>query len=110
MIFGLTQDAVLGMYLGINGLVKTFFGFMGFYLDRWIPLEQSALRPLVLMMLALLDNILLGGMLLLLRLGLEADFWFDAGIEAVVTGIIGTLIFRTYDRLKFPPKDFRRLD
>lgn len=110
MVFGLTQDAVLGTYLGINGLVKTLFGFLGAYLDRWIPLEQSAIRPFVLTFLALLDNIFLGGMLLLLRLGPESNFWLEAGIEAAATGIIGAIVFKTYNRLKFPPKDFRRLD
>ena len=42
--FGLLQDAISGIYLGLNGLSKTLMGFGGAYLSKWLLLEGLLAR------------------------------------------------------------------
>ncbi|MGH9339190.1 MAG: rod shape-determining protein MreD [Acidobacteriota bacterium] len=106
---GLIQDAITGIYLGLNGLSKTVLGFAGAYLGRRVTFESFLSRVILIGMLSLIDRVLILVMLLLLNQPLVEGFWMNALIKATVTGVLGGVIFSIYDRLKHPRKDFRRL-
>jgi rod shape-determining protein MreD len=108
-IFGLVRDNILGIPLGLNGLSKTLLGFLASYLNRWIASESKLVRPAVLVLLAFLDKMILSGMLALVGQSLPGSIWVYAISEAVVTGAVGEMFFRFYNRIKLPPKNFRRL-
>lgn len=110
MIFGLLQDLISGIYLGLNGLSKTMFGFAVAYLSTWIFCERFFQRLLVIAVLSLLDNTVVFGLLALLKQPLVEWLWAHVLIKALVTGVGGGFFFRAADRIKFPPKDFRRLE
>lgn len=108
-LFGLIQDVVYDLYLGLNGLSKTLMGFCGAYLSRWVPLEEGSLRPLLFALLSLLDSCLVWSLLTLLTLPVKPGFWAEAMVRSMVTALVAEVVFRIYDRIKSPPKDFRRL-
>ncbi len=109
-IFGWLQDAVFGMFLGLNGSSKTILGFLGAYLSKWLVLEQLFARFVMLGLLSLLDNVMVAGIAIILGQPLPHGFWLRTLIEIPVTGVAGGIIFQVYDRMKFPQKDFRRLE
>ncbi len=108
-MFGWLQDAVFGMFLGLNGSSKTILGFMGAYLSKWLVLEQLFARFVMLGLLSILDNGMVAGIAIILGQPLPHGFWLRALIEIPVTGVAGGIIFQVYDRMKLPRKDFRRL-
>lgn len=110
MAFGLIQDWILGGLWGLNGLSKTVLGFSAHYLSMWVMLEGVVARLVLITLLSLLDSGIVYGMLHLLGQPLGQGVWTYALIKALVTGVAGGLIFRLYDRVKFPPKDFRRIE
>lgn len=106
--FGWLQDAISGTYLGLNGLSKTLIGFGGSYLSKWLVLEGFWARCIVIGVLSLVDNSVVAGMGVLLGQPIVQKVWLWILVEVSVTGLLGGGIFQIYDRLKFPPKDFRR--
>jgi rod shape-determining protein MreD len=108
-VFGLVRDNLLGVYLGLNGLSKTLLGFAASYLNRWVDSESRWVRPAILILLSFSDRIIVSGTLLLLGQSLPPSIWIYTASEAVATGAVGELFFRFYDRIKLPPKNFRRL-
>jgi rod shape-determining protein MreD len=108
-IFGLVRDSILGLDLGLNGLSKTLLGFLSAYLNRWIASESRLVRPAVLFLLAFSDRIILSGMLSMIGQSQPKSFMLYAVSEALVTGILSEMFFRFYNRIKLPPKNFRRL-
>jgi len=108
-IFGLVRDNILGLYLGLNGLSKTLLGFAASYLNRWIASESNLVRPAILVLLSFSDKMILSGMLSLLGQSQPELYLVYAASEAVVTGAVGEMFFRFYNRIKAPPKNFRRL-
>ena len=109
-LFGWLQDAIFGMFLGLNGSSKTILGFLGAYLGKWLVLEQLFARFVMLGFLSFLDNGIVAGIATLLGQPLPHGFWLRTLIEIPVTGVAGGIIFQVYDRVKFPQKDFRRLE
>ena len=107
--FGWLQDAISGIFLGLNGLSKTLLGFGGSYLSRWLVLDAPLSKCAMLAGLCVLDNAVVVGMGALLGQPVPQGIWLRSAIEVPVTGIAGALICGIYDRFKFPPKDFRQL-
>jgi len=54
--FGLLQDAISGIYLGLNGLSKTLMGFGGAYLSKWLLLEGLPARCVLIGLLSVVDE------------------------------------------------------
>jgi rod shape-determining protein MreD len=108
-IFGFVRDNILGLYIGLNGLSKTLLGFAASYLSRWIASESNLVRPAILVLLSFSDKMIVSGMLSLLGQSQPELYWIYAASEAVVTGATGEMFFRFYNRIKAPPKNFRRL-
>lgn len=109
-ILGWFQDAIFGMFLGINGSSKSLIGFVGSHLNKWLVLENFFARFLMVGVLSLLDSGVATGIAVILKQPLLPGFWVQALIKMPVTGVIGVIIFQVYDRIKFPRKDFRRLE
>ena len=108
-LFGLVRDNLLGTYFGLNGLSKTIIGFSASYVSRWIAAESRLVRPALIVLLAFLDKMIVAGMLAVLGQSISDALWLSALSEAIVTGFLGESFFRLYNRVKSPPKNFRRL-
>jgi rod shape-determining protein MreD len=108
-VFGLVKDNTLGLLLGLNGLSKTLLGFAASYLNRWIASESNLIRPAILALLSFSDKMIVSGMLILLGQSQQESVWIYAISEAIITGVVGEVFFRFYNRIKLPPKNFRRL-
>lgn len=108
--FGLLLDVVERLPLGLNGLSKTVLAFGAAYLARWVILETFLLRVLVLSLLALGDRLIVYAMFALLVESPPTGYGRSALVQAVATGLTGGVLFQVLDRLKRPPKDFRRLN
>ena len=104
--FGLLSDLLSGTLLGLNGLSKTVIGFLAGFL-RLGAMAKGALGRLLLLGAAVsLDTALIIAILDLLGQPLqEGSVWILAG-RSVLTSVAGVFVFRSYDRIKFPPKDF----
>ncbi len=107
--FGLLQDAVSGIFLGLNGLSKTLMGFGGAYLSKWLLLEGLVARGVLIGLLSAVDEGIVVGMRALLGQTIQQEVWLRILIQVPVTGIVGAVIFHFYDRIKFPEKDFRQI-
>lgn len=107
--FGLLQDWMLGVMLGLNGLSKTLLAFCASYLSRWLTAASIPVRFLMLSVFSLLDIFIIFVMLGLLDQPLRERWGADFSIEVLVTGGGGALIFSVYDRFKQSRKDFRHL-
>lgn len=109
IVFGLLGDMISGLYLGLNGLSKTVLGFITSHLSHWMILEGFWGRFPLIGLLSLCDSGIVFGILRVLQQPVTETFWWQALVKTVVTGVAGGIFFQVYDRMKFPPKDFRRL-
>ena len=109
-LFGMVQDYLVGVPVGLNGLSKTIIAFGASYLNRWASADLGSLRILFIALLAIMDRAIILATLFLL--GLQVSPLRPAEIlsSAVLTGVVGEVFFRLYDKIRFPPKDFRRLE
>lgn len=108
-LFGILQDYLSGAFIGLNGLSKTLLGFAASYISRWSAPDLGSWRILIIAFLAVFDRILVLGILLLLGQTLSTPNPIEAFSSAALTGALGELFFRLYDKIRFPPKDFSRL-
>ena len=108
--FGLVQDYFSALYLGLNGLSKTFFGFSGSYLRKWVTLEGFFAQWILIILLSLLDSTIVYAMLGILGQPLREAFWWDILIKSIMTATAGIIVLRIYNRVKFPRKDFSRIE
>ena len=104
--FGLLQDAISGIYLGINGLTKTLMGFGASYLSKWLLMEGLLARCFLIALLSLTDDLLVVGIRALVGQTIQQEIWLRTLIRVPVTGVAGGVFFCIYDRIKFPEKDF----
>jgi rod shape-determining protein MreD len=109
-LFGITGDYVMGLYIGINGLSKTLVGFGATYLSGVLASDLGLARVLLFIGIALIDRGLVHLMLVVI-----GDKWptislLSLGLSAFVTGIVMEVFFRLYDKIRFPPTDFRRVE
>ena len=107
IIFGLVQDVVqLLPFIGLNGVTKTLVGFASAYLSRWIFLRGVGPRVFSASTITVLDGMLLWGLLWLLGGVPPVQNWQSMATRVAVTGVVGSLIFSLYERVRFPQKDF----
>jgi len=104
-IFGILEDYLVGIPIGLNGLSMTLIGF----LSRWMSTELGPFRVLLFVGLALLDRAIILGTLYVLAQNVSPVRIDGLLLSAILTGIIGEVFFGLYDKIRFPPKDFRRL-
>ncbi len=104
--FGWLQDAISGIYLGVNGLTKTIMGFGASYLSKWLLVEGLLARCILIGLLSLADDLLVAGMRALLGQTVHPEIWLRMLIRVPITGVAGGIFFFVYDWVKFPEKDF----
>jgi rod shape-determining protein MreD len=109
-IFGILEDYLVGIPIGLNGLSMTLVGFLSGYLSRWMSTELGPFRVLLFAGLALLDRVIILGTLYVLAQNVSPVRIDGLLLSAFLTGIIGEVFFGLYDKIRFPPKDFRRLN
>ncbi len=107
-LFGLSEDYIFGIPLGMNGLSKSLLGFAASYLSRWAAPDLGLLRGLILAVVAVLDRLIVVGLMWLLGLKSSPLAIPDLLSSAAISGALGEVFFRLYDKIRFPPKDFRR--
>lgn len=106
--FGLLADLLSGTLLGLNGLSKTLIGFLVGILRLRAAVEDALGRMLLLGAAACLDTVLIVAILDLLgRAFLDSSVPFFV-MRGLLTAVFGVFVFRGYDRIKFPPKNFSR--
>ncbi|MEE2822544.1 MAG: rod shape-determining protein MreD [Acidobacteriota bacterium] len=105
-MFGWIQDAILGVYLGINGFSKTLGSFGISYLSRWITMDSLLARCILVGLMSLFDDLLVMGMRTFLGQTVQQEIWLQVFLGVPVTGLVGGGFFFAYDRLQFPRKDF----
>ena len=106
--FGLLSDLLVGTLLGLNGLSKTLIGYLVGLLRVRAAAEGVLGRMLLLAAAAALDTVLMVAILDLLGQPLRDSSVSFIAIRSCVAAAAGVFIFRGYDRIKFPPKDFSR--
>ncbi len=105
--FGLVQDVVqLLPFIGLNGVTKTLVGFASAYLSRRIFLRGVGPRVFSASAITVLDGMLLWGLLWLLGGVPPVQSWQSMTTRVLVTGVVGSLVFALYERVRFPEKDF----
>lgn len=108
-LFGILQDYFLGVHLGLNGLSKTLLAFSAVYVSRWSAPELGFVRGIMLGIMTLANRYIILGTLLVLGQKISPGYFVEVFSSGAITGIVGEVFFRLYDKIKFPPKDFRRL-
>lgn len=108
-IFGIVHDYWLGIYLGLNGLSKALVGYSSAYLSQLVAAEVGSLRGVLMGVLSLVDQLLVIGLLLLLGEPWPQTEIYEIIVSSVLTGFVGEIFCRSYDKIRFPPADFRRL-
>ena len=108
-VFGITTDYLLGIYLGLNGMSKTILGFSTSYVSQWVANDSAGLRFGYISVASVIDQLIVIAMLLLLGEHLSPGQLVPVITGSIVTGIAGTVFFQMYDKIRFPPMDFRRL-
>ncbi len=106
--FGLLSDLLMGTLLGLNGMSKTVIGFLVGLLRLRAAAEGVLGRILLLGAAASLDTVLIVVILDLLGRPVSDDSLQFIVIRSCLTSVVGVFIFRGYDRIKFPPKNFSR--
>ncbi len=106
--FGLLSDLLLGTLLGLNGLSKTLIGCLVGLLRLRAAAEGVLGRMLLLGAAASLDTVLIAAILDLLGQPLSDSSLLFIVTRSCLTSVVGVFIFRGYDRIKFPPRDFSR--
>ena len=109
MGFGLLQDAISGIYLGLNGLTKTLMGFGASYLSKWLLMEGLVARGVLIGVLSLADDLMVVGIRALLGQTIQLEIWLRILFGIPITGVAGGIFFFIYDRFKFPEKDFSKI-
>ena len=106
--FGLLSDLLMGTLLGLNGLSKTVIGCLVGLMRLRTAAEGVLGRMLLLAAAASLDTVLIVAILDLLgRPVAESSLPFILA-RSCLTSVVGVFIFRGYDRIKFPPRNFSR--
>lgn len=106
-VFGIAQDFLLGVMLGLNGVIKTVIGYFSSYLSTILNPDLAGLmRFLLIALISFFNNLLLYRFQQVLT-----DVYGEVPVltvlsGAILTGIAGDLLFRLLDRLQSNPKQF----
>jgi rod shape-determining protein MreD len=108
-VFGVVQDYLLGMFMGLNGMSKTIAGFSAHYLNRWLASESRYLRGFLIALLAACDRLFIWLVLSFLPGPGRPLSATNILVHAFLTGFMGALAFWVFNLFRGTPKDFRRL-
>jgi rod shape-determining protein MreD len=106
-IFGITQDFLLGMMIGLNGAIKTIIGYAASYLSTILnPELEGMMRFFLIAIISFINNLLVYQSHNLLSNGPGDMPFLTILAGSLLTGIAGDLFFRILDRLQSGPKKF----
>jgi len=106
-VFGIAQDFLLGVMLGLNGVFKTLIGYFSSYLGTILnPDLEGLLRFVLIAFISFVNNLTLYWFQHVLTNTRGAVPLWTVLSGAVLTGIAGDLLFRLLDRLQSRPKQF----
>ena len=106
--FGLLSDLLVGTLLGLNGLSKTLIGYLVGLLRVRTAAEGVLGRIMLLAAATALDTVLMIAILDVLGQPLPDSSVPFIAVRSCIAAVAGVFIFRGYDRIKFPPKNFTR--
>jgi len=94
---GVLQDAVLGWPLGYNGFGKTLAAFAVAEAVRRFHIEGLGVRFVLVAASSCLSSLSMFALFLLLQRSTGSIFIGASLVQAVITGIVGTLLFAAMD-------------
>ena len=97
---GILQDAVLGWPLGYNGFGKTLAAFIFAEASRRFAVEGNGMRFLLLGLSSCLSSLSIYALFLLLQRSFSAIFLGASLVQAIITAVVGTLLFAVLDNYK----------
>ena len=106
-VFGITQDFLLGVMLGLNGAIKTIVGYSSSYLSTILnPELEGILRFVLIALISMLNNLLVYKSHYILS-NVSGEMPILSLLSgSLLTGVAGDLLFRLLNRLKAGPKQF----
>ncbi len=108
-VFGIVQDFLLGVMLGLNGGIKTIIGGVSSYLSTILNPDLAGIMRFVLIaLISLLNNLLLHKSQHILSDTQGEIPILTLLISSLLTGIAGDLLFRLLGRLQSDPKQYIR--
>ncbi|MCK5795256.1 MAG: hypothetical protein KAH12_11155, partial [Anaerolineales bacterium] len=106
-VFGIAQDFLLGVMLGLNGAIKTIIGYSASYLSTILnPDLAGIIRFVLIAVISLLNNLILHKSQHILSNNSGEIPILMLLASSLLTGIAGDLLFRLLNRLKSNPKQF----
>ena len=97
---GLFEDALSHHPIGVNGIAKTFAGFLAASVGVRIDVDNFTVRLLLLFLLSILASVICVFVTRFL-LGLELEFsWFTELFKAIGNSVIAIVTFPLLDRLQ----------
>jgi rod shape-determining protein MreD len=106
-VFGIAQDFLLGVMLGLNGAIKTIIGYSASYLSTILNPDLAGIMRFVLIaVISLLNNLILHKSQHILSNSSGEIPILMLLASSLLTGIAGDLLFRLLNRLKSDPKQF----
>ena len=106
-VFGIAQDFLLGVMLGLNGAIKTVIGYSSSYLSTILnPELEGILRCVLIALMSMLNNFLVYESHYILS-NVSGDMPILSLLSgSLLTGVAGDLLFRLLNRLQAGPKQF----
>ncbi len=106
-VFGIAQDFLLGVMLGLNGAIKTVIGYSSSYLSTILnPELEGILRFVLIALISMLNNFLVYESHYILS-NVSGDMPILSLLSgSLLTGVAGDLLFRLLNRLQAGPKQF----
>lgn len=106
-VFGIAQDFLLGVMLGLNGAIKTVIGYSASYLSTILnPELEGILRFVLIALISMLNNLLVYKSHYIMS-NVSGDIPILTLLSgSLLTGIAGDLLFRLMNRLQAGPKQF----
>ena len=106
-VFGIAQDFLLGVMLGLNGAIKTVVGYSSSYLSTILnPELEGILRFVLIALISMLNNLLVYKSHYILS-NVSGEMPILSLLSgSLLTGVAGDLLFRLLNRLQAGPKQF----
>ncbi len=99
-VAGATQDVLNNLPIGINGFSKTVVGFTIATTSRFVVLDSTWLRFLIVLCASLLNSAMLGALLYTLDQALPVHFLQTSLIQAGCTSAAALVLFQMADRVR----------
>jgi rod shape-determining protein MreD len=97
---GALHDVIGGYPIGINGFSKTVVGFAVATMDRYVVLDSTWIRILVVLCATPLNSLVFAGLLYTLGQEIPVHFIRTSIIQALCNSVAGLILFQVLDRVQ----------